>query len=164
WIATGAWVTSEPQVPGVNVWEAHTGRLVKALPVDGSADVRFSPDGRWLATATGALSQVWRVGSWQQVLAVRRDDPEVPTASMAFTQDGSVVALEQSRRVVKLIEVTTGRELAQLEAADVPFCRPLCFSRDGTLLATMGGPELLQIWDLRAIRSGLKAIKLDWSQ
>ncbi len=72
-----------------------------------------------------------------------------------------MVALEQSRRVVKLIEVTTGRNLAQREAADVPFCRPLCFSRDGTRLATMGGPELLQVSDLRAIRRGLNAIKLD---
>jgi WD40 repeat protein len=162
WIVTAAWVTTEPQGTGVNVWEARTGRLVKALPVDGSADVCFSPDGRWLATATGAISQVWRVGSWQQVLVVRRDDPEIPTASMAFTQDGSVVALEKSRRVVKLIEVTTGRNLAQIEAADAPFCRPLCFSRDGSLLATMGGPELLQVWDLRAIRKQLRGMKLDW--
>ena len=97
-------------------------------------------------------------------IVVRRDDPEIPTGSMAFTPDGSVVALEQSRRVVKLIEVTTGRNLAQMEAADVPFCRPLCFSRYGTRLVTMGGPELLQVWDLRAIRRGLKSIKLDWSQ
>jgi WD40 repeat protein len=158
WIATGAW-----QGTGVNVWEARTGRLVKALPVDGNADVRFSPDGTWLATATGAVSHVWRVSSWQPVLVVRRDDPEIPTASVAFTPDGSVVALEQSRRVVKLIEVATRRELARLEAADVPLCMPLCFSPDGSLLATRGGPELLQVWDLRAIRRGLKAIKLDWS-
>src|SRR5262249_33614176 len=34
WIATGAW-----QGTGVNVWEARTGRLVKALPVNGSANV-----------------------------------------------------------------------------------------------------------------------------
>ena len=66
--------------------------------------------------------------------------------------------------MVKLIEVTTGWDLAQLEAADVPLCKPLCFSRDGSLLATRGGPELLQVWDLRAIRRGLKAMKLDWSQ
>jgi WD40 repeat protein len=145
------------------VWEARTGRLVKALPVNGNADVRFSPDGKWLATATGAVSHVWRVSSWQPVLVVRRDDPEIPTASVAFTPDGSVVALEQSRRVTSLIEVTTGRELARLEAADVPLCMPLCFSPDGSLLATRGGPELLQVWDLRAIRRGLKAIKLDWS-
>src|SRR5258708_27657042 len=71
-------------------------------------------------------------------------------------------ALEQSRRVVRLIEVSTGRDLARLEAADVPLCQPLCFSQDGSLLATMGGPELLQVWDLRAIRTGLKAMKLDW--
>jgi hypothetical protein len=72
-----------------------------------------------------------------------------------------MVALEQSRRVVRLIEVTTRRELAPLEAADVPVCTPLCFSRDGNLLATRGGPELLQVWDLRAIRRGLKAIHLE---
>jgi WD40 repeat protein len=159
WIVTGAW-----QGTGVHVWEARTGRLVKALPVKGYADVRFSPDGKWLATATGAVSHVWRVGSWQPVLVVRRDDPEIPEGSVAFTPDGSVVALEQSRQVVRLIEVTTGRDLARLEAADVPLCTPLCFSRDGSLLATRGGPELLQVWDLRAIRRGLKAINLDWSR
>jgi WD40 repeat protein len=159
WIVTGAW-----QGTGVNVWEARTGHLVKALPVNGSANVGFSPDGKWLATVTGAVSQVWRVGSWQPALVVRRDDPETPPGSMAFTPDGSVVALEQSRRVVRLIEVTTGRDVARLEAADVPLCTPLCFSRDGSLLATRGGPELLQVWDLRAIRRGLKAMNLDWSQ
>jgi hypothetical protein len=48
-----------------------------------------------------------------------------------------MVALERSRRVVKLIEVATGRNLAQREAAHVPVCRPLCFGQDGTRLATM---------------------------
>jgi WD40 repeat protein len=157
-IATGAW-----QGTGVNVYEARTGRLVKALPVEGFTDVRFSPDGQWLATATGAISQVWRVGAWQPALVVRREDPEAPEGSVAFTPDGSVVALDQTRRVVKLIEVSTGRELAQLEAADVPLCKPLCFSPDGSLLATRGAPGLLQVWDLRAIRKGLKAMGLDWS-
>jgi WD40 repeat protein len=157
-IATGAW-----QGTGVNIWDAHTGRLVKALPVDAYANVRFSPDGQWLATVTGAVSQLWRVGSWQPGRVLRRDDPEIAPGSAAFTADGSVVALEQSRRLVKLIEVATGRELAQLEAADVPLCTPLCFSRDGRLLATRGGPGLLQVWDLRVIRRGLQGMGLDWA-
>jgi WD40 repeat protein len=159
WIATGAW-----QGTGVNVWETRTRRLVKALPVNGCADVCLSPNGQWLATAAGAVSHAWRVGSWQPVFVVRRDDPEISPGSIAFTPDGSVVALERTRRVVRLIEVTTGRDLARLEAADVPLCTPLCFSQDGSLLATRGGPELLQVWDLRTIRRGLKAMKLDWSQ
>ena len=65
-----------------------------------------------------------------------------------------MVALEQSHRVVKLIEVITGWNLAQMEVKDVPFRRPLCFSRDGGLLVTMGGPELLQVRGPRAIRRG----------
>src|SRR5262249_39223933 len=137
---------------------------VKALPVVGNANVRFSPDGKWLATANGTISQVWKVGSWEPVLGLPRDDPDNPPGSIAFTPDGTVVALEQSYQVVKLIEVATGRELAQLEAADAPLCVPLCFNQDGTLLATRAGPELIQVWDLRAIRQGLKAINLDWSQ
>jgi WD40 repeat protein len=159
WIVTGAW-----QGTGVNIWEAQTGRLVKALPVEGYANVRFSPDGRWLATVTGAVSQVWKIGSWQPLLVVRREDPEIPPGSVAFSPDASVVALEQSRRVTRLIELPTGREVARLEAADVPLCTPLCFSGDGRLLATRGGPELLQVWDLQAIRRELNAIGLDWSR
>jgi WD40 repeat protein len=157
WIAAGAW-----QGTGVNVWEARTGRLVKALPNNDFTNVRFSPNGQWLATATGAVTQILRVGSWQPGLVVSREDPETAQGSVAFSPDGSVVALEKTRRVVKLIEVSTGLELAQLEASDVPLCRPICFSRDGNLLLTAGGPELLQVWDLRAIRKGLHAVKLDW--
>jgi len=139
-------------------------RATSLFLVEAYANVRFSPNGQWLATVTGAVSQLWRVGSWQPGRSLRRDDPEIAPGSAAFTADGAVVALEQSRRLVKLIEVATGRELAQLEAADVPLCTPLCFSRDGRLLATRGGPGLLQVWDLRAIRQGLKAMGLDWAR
>ncbi len=48
WAATASHFGSK-----VKVWDAATGNLVQTLPVESSSWVRFSPDGRWLATPVG---------------------------------------------------------------------------------------------------------------
>jgi len=73
-----------------------------------------------------------------------------------------VAALLQNRkREIALIDVSTGDELATLVAPDALDITGLCFSRDGSrLVACCGYQHALQIWDLRAIREGLAERKL----
>jgi WD40 repeat protein len=159
WVATGTW-----QGTGVRVWNARTGRQVTELPVTGSAHPVFSPDGRWLATATGGETQLWRVGDWKSELVLRQTEPEGVPSTLAFSPDGSILASPYSRSVVRLVEVDTGREIARLRAPNAHRAYPLCFSPDGRLLVTKGGPELIHVWDLPLIRRQLAAMGLEWRQ
>lgn len=59
WVATGShWGTK------VKISCALSGELIHELPVEEGSNVRFSLDGRWLATGGGC--RLWTVGSWQE--------------------------------------------------------------------------------------------------
>ena len=79
--------------------------------------------------------------------------------AMALTPDGRLAALLRERnRGVRLVSIPDGRELAELDTGE-----PLCFSQDGSLLATAGADRrTLLVWDLGLIRNELRDLKLDW--
>ena len=59
WIASGSWHST-----GARVWNLETGQLVREL-TNGETLVAFSPDSRWLVTASEREHIVWEVGSWE---------------------------------------------------------------------------------------------------
>jgi serine/threonine protein kinase/WD40 repeat protein len=139
---------------GVKVWEAETGRLVKKLPVPGNkSGVGFSPDGRWLLTSSGGC-RLWEVASWNEVR-------KIGGATGCFSPDGSILAVEDTAGVIRLVSPNSGAELAQLEAPVQTRLTPRCFTPDGTrLIAVKADTQTLHIWDLPALRQGLAAIGL----
>jgi serine/threonine protein kinase/WD40 repeat protein len=149
-VATGShWGTK------VKVWEARTRKLVKELPVEGGSWVRFSPDGKWLAT-TGGGCQLWAVDSWQA-------GPHIGGGALAFTPDGKILAVEIGYGVVRLVNPDTGREYARLEDPNQDRAYSIAFSPDGTqLLATTNDSHSIHVWDLRVIREQLVKMQLDW--
>jgi serine/threonine protein kinase/WD40 repeat protein len=154
WVATGSHSQVSPS-GFVKVWDAHTGRLVKDLPVQGSNIIGFSPDGRWLAT-TGGACRLWAVGSWQE-------GPRVGGGGFAFSADGRVLALEGDFGAVRLVNPNTGKEYARLESPVQSRLYPQCFTPDGARLITWASEmRALQIWDLRTIRRQLAELGLDW--
>ena len=60
------------QGTGVKIWDARTGKLERSLAVDDSADVGFSPDGRYLVTSSGREFCFWDVGTWNKALSYPR--------------------------------------------------------------------------------------------
>jgi WD40 repeat protein len=163
WVASGTWQPAEPGTR-VQVWEARTGRLLRELPVWGNVDVAFSPDGKWLATMTGREYRLWSVGSWRPGPAFARAVAERNPGILVFSHDGTMAAVGHSPGVVQLIDLKTGEEFARLEAPNMQRSAPSCFSRDGSLLATRGDPELMQVWDLRLIQDRLRAMRLGWTR
>jgi serine/threonine protein kinase/WD40 repeat protein len=138
---------------GVKVWEAGTGRLVRKLPVPGKSSVGFSPDRRWLLTSSGGC-RLWEVGSWNEVR-------KIGGATGCFSPDGSILAVEGTAGVIRLVSPNSGAELARLEAAVPTRLTPCCFTPDGTrLIAVEADTQTLHIWDLPALRQGLAAIGL----
>jgi serine/threonine protein kinase/WD40 repeat protein len=155
WLAAGTWGGT-----GVNVWNVPERRLERSLPVPGSANVAFSPDGTLLATG-GTSYKVWQAGSWRQLYEVLKPNPDNIPGLMTFSPDSRWLAVLK-RRDIALLDAATGHELATLEAPHQPWIRAFCFNADASKLISLQADQSLQIWDLRAVRRELAALKLAW--
>jgi WD40 repeat protein/serine/threonine protein kinase len=154
WLASGPWQGSE-----IKVWEVQTGKTAWELPCHGGW-ATFSPDGRWLYTATDANDRrLWHTGTWQA--STGRWQMSGPEGCGTFSRDSTVLAMA-SGKSVKLIDVASREELATLEGSDSSNVMWLAFSPDGKLLAAAMQDHTVQIWDLQAIRRQLARIGLDW--
>ena len=154
WRATFTW-----QGYGVKIWEAQSGTFVRDVISDYTSTARFSPDGRWLVTISSAAYRFWEAGSWQPRHSVPRDGTMRGGGPMAFSPDGSLLAVSHLKQGVRLVESSTGRKIATLDSEDQ---WPLCFSPDGTQLVTADLTGVVRIWDLRRLREGLAKLNLDW--
>jgi WD40 repeat protein len=153
WAVTGSANDVLPDT-GAKIWDAATGRLAHVLPVACAPRLRFSPDGRWLATTDLLRSYLWRVGTWEP-------GPRFPGKSVAFGPAGLAAVGEAG--VVRLVDPETGAEYARLDATDEPDPVPCCFSRDGALLVALGrDSRTVLLWDLRELRRELAGWGLDW--
>src|SRR5205823_5961607 len=96
--------------------------------------------------------------------AIPQEDTHGSAGAVAFSRDGKTLAIAYSSRVVRLIETSSGRELATLTAPHPLGVSWLCFSPDGSGLAAACANHVIQVWDLRWIRQQLANINLDWDQ
>jgi WD40 repeat protein len=162
--ASGAW-----HAPGVNVWDAKTGALLKRLPTDenlstATANVVFSPETRFLVTSTRDWYSFWETGSW----SLKRRIPQAPgndfLGMMAFSKDGRVFAGTHSQNKARLYDAGTGEVLADLEAPNTRMITGLTFNLDGSRLFACESANALRVWDLRQIHRQLADLRLDWNQ
>jgi serine/threonine protein kinase/WD40 repeat protein len=146
----------------INVWDTASGQLVWKVP-SRQGTMAFSPDGQWLVTSTVEKAyRLWRIGSWEPGLVVPKLEPR--PGGMAFTVDGTVLAVTDPPRGIKLIRVSTGQELATLEAPEDNFGNWVSISPDGNQLAASTGNHTIHLWDLGRIRKQLATFNLDWDQ
>jgi WD40 repeat protein len=158
WVATGGW-----HYPNVVVWSALDGHKLKELPTGMiSPNVAFSPDNRFLVTATGGEYRFWRVWDWTPTRAIARPGDDDMPGVMAFTRDGKMLAVTDTRQTIHLLAPDTGEMLAQLEPLPESEIISMVFNSDGSKLAVSRVDLPPQIWNLKGLRQKLGALGLDW--
>jgi len=139
----------------INYWKAADGTLVRRIQGQAERiyDVAFSPDGKWLASASGDPGQFGMVtlfksepeGAPQKV----RDLVETNDCvfAVAFSPDSKLLAAAGADRAIRIWEVESGRLQATIEDhADWIF--DLAFSPDGKRLASASRDKTSKVFDV----------------
>jgi WD40 repeat protein len=160
----------------VMLWDASTGARVTDLhgPVDSIGPMAFSPDGLMLAALApfGGGVFVWDVTTGEQMArGVDRSAWDVccPPAGLAFSPDGSRIAVTTFSGVVKVLDIASGEWVMTLSGHTSPVSGVEYLAGKNTLITgSMDGS--IRMWDattgtqISAVDAGIgQIISLDVS-
>ena len=149
-VATGSFRNTN-----IRIWNGLSGKLMNELPSEVGSSVCFSPDGKWLAARCENL-RLWAVDGWQQ-------GPEIDgPGGYAFSPDSKLLAAESGQGAVRLLDPKSGHEYARLEDPNQNSSDVIFTAEGARLVTTVNDSNSVHVWDLRAIRSALVKMGLDW--
>ncbi len=139
----------------ITAWKTATGTLIGRYP--GLAEriyrVVFSPDGKWLATASGdpgiyGVARLFKVEA-NGKLTPARDLAETQDVvfAVAFSPDSKRVAIGSADRSVRVLEVETGKPIFNVED-HADWVVDVAFSPDGKRLATASRDKTTKVFDI----------------
>ncbi len=118
--------------------------------VDRVNALKFSPDGKRLATGGGEPTRggeilIWEAanGSLLQALTNIHSDA---VFGLDFTRDGKYLASSAADKFVKVVELDTGRVVKQFEG-HTHHVLGVSWKQDGRTLASSGADNVIKIWD-----------------
>ena len=142
----------------IKIWDVGSLTERVTLPYWGQVvlSIAFSPDGKFLASGSGVIYttmwgtqqwggaevKVWEVGSWREVVTLRRDKSGV---SVAFSPDGRFLAAGGIDGTVRVWEVGSWREVATFSGRSWSL---VSFSPDGKFLASGNGDGTVKLWEI----------------
>jgi WD40 repeat protein len=143
----------------LKVWELDTGRVLFELRghADGVTAATFSPDGRYLASASGSWDEdgrryaagevkLWDAQTGAELGTWRGHGGAV--LCLAFSPDGRQLASAGFDRVVRVRSVPDGGDVLGLEG-HTDLVTGVAFTPDGRRLVSAGFDGHARIWDLR---------------
>ncbi|HEY7428307.1 MAG TPA: sigma-70 family RNA polymerase sigma factor [Gemmataceae bacterium] len=127
----------------VSVWDAATGKPLRQMKATGhafGAVLAFSPDGKTLVG--GQEGHLWEVNTGKQIRSLGVKFTQVAL----FSPDGKVLALGDASGVIRLWDLSTGKEIVP-HRGHRQRIRTVFYSPDGKTLASMGEDETVRLWD-----------------
>jgi RNA polymerase sigma factor (sigma-70 family) len=104
-----------------HLWESVTGKTIRRLVgSESNVDaIAFAPDGRTLATAGKGIVQLWDVATGKELLAYRGQDAGVSLGAIAFSPDGTKLAVGYLDSTALLWDLTQGMARTGLSAKNL---------------------------------------------
>jgi serine/threonine protein kinase/WD40 repeat protein len=134
---------------GVRLVDVATGAGLREIGT-GVADPTFSADGTMIATARGyeGGADVWDVATGAPIVTVDAlPGGEQADWTVALSPDGRTLAVGGWPRLVRLVDVRTGKLLHELDFAGTG-ALDLEFTPDGRTLAISGFESVASLWDV----------------
>jgi WD40 repeat protein len=144
--ARGEMVTSSSQDRRIRLWDVTSGQEVQAFrmrSVD-MADIDISVDRNLLASGEA----IWDLDSMQETLVLERGT-RFP-GFVAFSPDGSVLALGLLDQRIRLWDVTSGEPVYAFDAQEENRTKRIDFSPDGALLAAGVIDGSIMLWEVES--------------
>ncbi|HZW33235.1 MAG TPA: M56 family metallopeptidase [Isosphaeraceae bacterium] len=147
----GATLAAAGQEHGLVLWDTRTWTIRHKVPGQdsiGAEALAFAPDGRHLAVSLGFAARMIDVATGKEVWS----SPKQPVGmnAIAVSPDGATIAT--SGLMIKLWDVTAGKEKTPRLAGHAAGIESVAFSPDGTTLATGSSDRTVKLWDLATRR------------
>ncbi|WP_292389952.1 WD40 repeat domain-containing protein [Methanosarcina sp. UBA5] len=111
---------------------------------DGVNNVMFSPDGKYVATASnGKAARLWNASTGKQIFVLNH---EGSVNNVAFSPDGKYIATASNDNTACLWNASTGKEISVLNHEGP--VNNVAFSPDGKYIATASSDSTSQVWNV----------------
>lgn len=144
---------------GAIVWDLHPAWKLERVIGTGDANspladrvnaLRFSPDGKWLATGGGEPTRGGELKLWEVATGKPLNDfknvHSDAVLGLDFSPDGKFLASGAADKFLRVTEIATGKVVKSFEG-HTHHVLAVSWKRDGRTLVTAGADNVVKVWD-----------------